>query len=134
MLTDKIDSIIAIVDDDKTFRFIFSVQLLELNNSNRILQFEDGYNILEFLLENKENSELLPDIIFLDLAMKQIDGWVFIEEYENIKKYLPKDIIIHILTGSTEEINKLKATVNPHISHYLNKPIDNIKLKELIYA
>ncbi|MBC7391498.1 MAG: response regulator [Opitutaceae bacterium] len=134
MLTDKIESIIAIVDDDKTFRFIFSVQLLEINNSNKILQFEDGYNILEFLLENKENSDLLPDIIFLDLAMKQIDGWVFIEEFENVKKYLPKDIIIHILTGSNEELDKLKASVNPHISHYLNKPVTNNQLKELIYA
>ena len=134
MLTEKAPSTIAIVDDDKTFRFIFSVQLLEINDSNKILQFDDGYTILEYLLENKENPELLPDIIFLDLTMKRLDGWVFIEEFDNIKKYLPKDIVIHILTGSNEQINKMKASVSPHISNYLNKPVSNIQLKELIYS
>ena len=134
MPANKTNSIIAILDDDITFRFIFSAQLLELNNSNKILQFEDGYNILEFLLDNKENAQVLPDIIFLDLQMKQIDGWVFIEEYDSIKKYLPKDIVIHILTGSTDEVNKSKASVSPHISTFLNKPVDNTQLKDLIFA
>jgi hypothetical protein len=42
MTTNSTTNTIAIVDDDSTFRFIFSVQLLELNDSNKILQFEDG--------------------------------------------------------------------------------------------
>ena len=132
MSVDIAPATIAIVDDDKTFRFVFSVQILELNDANKVFQFEDGYGMLEFLLENKENPEALPDIIFLDLAMKQVDGWVFLEEYQNIKKYLPKDIVIHIITGSTEEQDRVNALKNNNVSHFLWKPIDNAKLKSVL--
>lgn len=132
MNIDIAPSTIAIVDDDKTFRFVFSVQILELNDSNKVFQFEDGYGMLEYLLENKENAELIPDVIFLDLAMKQVDGWVFLEEFENIKKYLPKEIAIHIITGSNEEEDKLKASKDKNVVHFLSKPIDNVKLKRIL--
>ena len=120
---------IAIVDDDTTFRFIFSVQLLEINVANKIIQFEDGFGMLEYLLEHKETPELLPDTIFLDLNMKQVDGWVFLEEYENAKKYIPKEITIHIITGSSEEEDRLKAKDNSLVVDYITKPIDSKQLR-----
>lgn len=123
---------IAIVDDDSTFRFIFSVQLLELNDSNKILQFEDGLGMLEFLLENKENPSLLPDTIFLDLQMKQVDGWVFLEEFEETKKYLHKDIHIHIITGSSETKDKLKAKSTGLVTEFITKPIDLEEIKKCL--
>lgn len=131
-MTNATTNTIAIVDDDSTFRFIFSVQLLELNDSNKILQFEDGLGMLEYLLENKETPHLLPDTIFLDLQMRQVDGWVFLEEYEETKKYLHKDINIHIITGSNEAKDKLKAKANHLVKEYLTKPIATDDLKRCL--
>ncbi len=122
-------STIAIVDDDSTFRFIFSNQLLEINESSKIIEFEDGLGILEFLLENKDNPEVLPETIFLDLNMKQIDGWVFLEEFENAKKYIPKQITIHIITGSNEAKDKMKAKQNQLVADYIIKPIGTEQLR-----
>jgi len=65
---------IAIVDDDITFRFVFSIQLKSLNNSNQIIEFDDGNGLLDYLQKHKETPQLLPHTIFLDLNMKKIDG------------------------------------------------------------
>jgi CheY-like chemotaxis protein len=132
MMTNSTNNTIAIVDDDSTFRLIFSVQLMEMNDSNNILQFEDGLEMLEFLLVNKENPTLLPDIIFLDLQMKQVDGWVFLEEFEETKKYLHKDIQIHIITGSSETKDKLKAKATGLVTDFITKPIDLEEIKKCL--
>lgn len=129
---DKASPTVAIVDDDPTFQFILTNQIEKVNPAARVLPFEDGYEILEYLLQNKEAKDTLPTIIFLDLTMKRVDGWVFLQEFETIKKYLPKKIDIYIITGSEEQRDKDKATSNIHVTDYFVKPLEDITLTALL--
>jgi len=49
---------------------------------------------LQYLEENSNKLELLPDVLFLDINMPYVDGWMFLDDFEKIKDRLSKPISI----------------------------------------
>ena len=79
-------------------------------------------------MDNKACSEKIPDILFLDVNMPIMDGWMFIEEYARIKKEIIKKTAIFMLSSSVNPIDIERAGKIAEISDYIIKPI---KLEEV---
>src|SRR5687767_7132848 len=92
--------IIALVDDDKIFQLTASKTLKSTAITDHILQFENGEAALNFIRQHSSNPESLSDYIFLDINMPMIDGWMFLEDYDNLKKELSKSISIYMVSSS----------------------------------
>lgn len=125
--------IVGLADDDKVFQFITGKILRALNVIEKLLQFENGQELLNYLKLNFDKSENLPDVIFLDIQMPFMDGWQFLNEYSNLKIRFAKEIKIYILSSSISIYDKEKAKTYSQISGYLVKPIekkDYIKILE----
>src|SRR5687768_5655814 len=84
-MAEESEPIVALVDDDKIFQFTAYKILQSTAITDNILQFENAVEALRFLRENSTNKQALPDYIFLDINMPQIDGWMFLEDFEKIK-------------------------------------------------
>ncbi len=69
--------IIALVDDDKIFQLTASKTIKAANLTDKVLQFENGEEALDFLKDHAGDSDNLPDFIFLDINMPYVDGWMF---------------------------------------------------------
>jgi two-component system chemotaxis response regulator CheY len=124
--------IIAIVDDDKIFQLTASKNIKSISVTDRVLQFENGEDALQFINSNLSNPTLLPDYIFLDINMPFIDGWMFLEDYEKIKSKLGKPMKIYMVSSSIDPRDIARAKNNHNVSDYVVKPVSREKFAELL--
>jgi CheY-like chemotaxis protein len=120
--------LIAIIDDDMIYQFMLSRIINDNKLAENIISFSDGEHALQYLSENKINSENIPDVIFLDVNMPIMDGWMFIEAYAHLKTQIQKKIVIFMLSSSIDPVDIEKAYKISEISSYFIKPI---KLEEV---
>ncbi len=123
---------VYVIDDDKIFHFIIN-KLLAKNDINANLSF--FYNGLEALHEIKENlncESLLPDLILLDINMPILDGWQFLEEYQQIKEQFTTQPEIYLISSSDNVLDTDKAKeFSDVIKSYLLKPVNNQDIESI---
>jgi two-component system chemotaxis response regulator CheY len=124
--------IVAIIDDDKIFQLTASKTILASQVTNRILQFENGEDALQFLKSNLSNSSVLPDYIFLDINMPFVDGWMFLEDYAKLTSSLSKPATIYMVSSSIDPRDIARAKSNSHIADYVVKPVTSDKFAALL--
>ncbi|MEM9024939.1 MAG: response regulator, partial [Bacteroidota bacterium] len=76
----------------------------------------------------------LPELIFLDLNMPDMDGWDFLEAYQKLSPRLARPIRIVILTSSGYHGDIQRAKTYPEVTAYLNKPLGDDALAQLLKA
>lgn len=124
----KIDSVL-LIDDDKFNNFLNYRLLKKVNPVGEIKIAENGEEALTYL--NAKDSEVCPQVIFLDINMPGMNGFEFIDSFKNLKvcKTQPR---IFMLTTSTD-INDLMRLENyPEIKGFVNKPLTENKLRQVI--
>tara|TARA_R110000868_G_scaffold145181_2_gene365172 strand:- start:80673 stop:81092 length:420 start_codon:yes stop_codon:yes gene_type:complete len=123
---------ICIVDDDDIYQFTMVKTIESLQLVNNIIVFSDGEEALNFMLENLNKEDELPDVIFLDINMPIMDGFQFMEEYVKIKPELGKKILIYMVSSSVDPIDIARAKKISDISDYIIKPVKKGELKAII--
>lgn len=114
---------IALVDDDSIFQLTASRMLRAAEEQTNVLQFSNGEEALRYLLLNAEQKDNLPDIILLDINMPHVDGWMFLNDYADLKKQLQKDIVVYMVSSSIDPVDMNRAKSNTNVKDYLIKPI-----------
>lgn len=123
---------VYIVDDDNVYRFTTEKYIQMLNLSVEVKSFVDGEEAIDDLKEQIGSKGALPDIILLDINMPVMDGWDFLEEYEEFKSQLTNNIKIYLITSSEDERDRGRAQHYSSVSDYLVKPINEEYLKRLL--
>ncbi|MFB1040498.1 MAG: response regulator [Polaribacter sp.] len=121
--------IIGIIDDDTIYHFILTSIINKNKLAESILSFLDGEKAIQYLTENKMNNEKIPDVLFLDVNMPIMDGWMFIEEYARIKTDITKKTLVFMLSSSANPIDIERADKISEISNYIIKPINLEEVK-----
>ena len=88
------------VDDDKLFVYLTRKTIEATNFGGQIKEFGDGEEAIDYLKQIADDTELLPDIILVDLNMPIMDGWEFLEEYMLIKPGMKKNATIYLVSSS----------------------------------
>ena len=122
----------CIVDDDDIYQFTIKKTIESLNLAKKIIAFSDGEEALDFMIENLNNDEELPDVILLDINMPIMDGFQFMEEYIQIKPKLDKKITIYMVSSSVDQTDIDRANRISDVSDYIIKPIKPGKIKSII--
>ncbi len=113
---------VVVCDDDfKTLRDLRIV--CNTNISKIIKEFNNGYDLLQWLKQNPEG----VDLIILDIILPKIDGFVVFHEIQNINKQIP--IIVVSIENSTTLIKYLALN---GVKDYITKPYDLEQLKKRI--
>jgi CheY-like chemotaxis protein len=63
---------VMVVDDAEIDRFLAKKVLTKHAFAREVLPLESAMNALDYLSENQENRDALPDLIFLDINMPKI--------------------------------------------------------------
>lgn len=123
---------LAIVDDDAIFVFLTKKVIEQTKLVDRIKVFGNGRDAINYIKENMEIPDQLPEVILLDLSMPVMDGWQFLEEYVLIKPKIKKSIAIKIVTSSISPDDVSKAKNISDVSEFIIKPITQEKFMEIV--
>lgn len=123
---------ICIIDDDEIYKF-FVKKILKIKNlAEDVVTFPDGEEAYNYIKENVENPENLPDIIFLDINMPIMDGFQFMEVYTKLKTNINKKITIYMITSSIDPIDLERSKKFSEISDFVTKPLSAEVLEKII--
>lgn len=122
--------LVLLVDDNDTDNFI-NKRLMEIFNFAKFVMVKSsGSEALEFLKANEDNIGNMPDLIFLDINMPVIDGFLFLDEYEKLSK-LHKKCKIVIISGHYNFYYVSKLINNKHVIGYYTKPLSDIYMVDI---
>ncbi|GAB1444960.1 response regulator [Flammeovirgaceae bacterium] len=123
--------IVMLVDDNDTDNFI-SKRIIEITGfSKRVEVKNSGKSALDYIKENQNNSEELPNIIFLDINMPIVDGFVFLYEFEKFNELVKNKCKVIILSSSDNKRDIDKIVNNNHVIKFITKPLTEVALEEI---
>lgn len=123
----------GIVDDDKIFTYGFRKLTGMKGLFDEILDFSNGLEAINYLCD-PQNSQHLPDVLFVDINMPVMDGWEFNDAFGEIKSRLPKQITIYNISSSVDLRDITRAKKNPLVADYLLKPLSETYLAQIFHA
>lgn len=123
---------VFIVDDDEITQFLLSHKIEDHGFAEEYRSIKKATDAIAYLEENKNSPQALPDLIFLDINMPEMNSWQFLERYESIAQSISKKIHICILTSSLFERDVERAKKHPRVQEYLTKPIQEDTLNKLL--
>lgn len=124
---------VFLVDDDSITNMLNEKIIIKHDIANSVSTFTDGYLALRQLKENAliSSEKNIPDIIFLDINMPEINGWKFIEELLSIDAIDFNKCKVIMLSSSIDIIDIQKSISFSVISNFITKPLTPDKLKSL---
>ena len=122
---------VLLVDDNDTDNFIHK-RIIELAGfSKNIIVKNSGKSALEFLESNQITPENIPGVVFLDINMPIVDGFVFLFEYDNFPEEIKQKCKIVILSSSDNKKDIDRIVDNEYVVHFITKPLSEESLEEL---
>lgn len=124
---------ILLADDDTDDCIIFKKALEKLPLSTHLTTVKDGEQLMDYL---SENSEHLPDVLFLDLNMPRKTGFECLHEIKENDRL--KDIRVVMLSTSyprdkVYEQGMIKTLNGIGAANFIRKPGDYAQIKDLIH-
>ncbi len=122
---------VMLVDDNDTDNFI-SKRIIEITKfSQNVIIKNSGKSALAYLQENKDTLDSIPDIIFLDINMPIVDGFVFLYEYEKFSNSVKDKCRVIILSSSDNKRDIDKIINNNFVIKFVTKPLTEKTLTEI---
>ena len=122
---------VMLIDDNIHDNFFHERALKKADVADKIIIKESTESALSFLKDTQDATYILPDIILLDINMPIMNGWDFLEKYEELEQSL-RSKVIYLLSSSENPLDQERAKDSPLISGILPKPLTKeIVLREI---
>ncbi len=99
---------------------------------NQVESCNSGQEALSSLRKNVNSPDKLPHFILLDIQMPDMDGFGFLEAYNNLPKHVIDHCVVIMLSSTLDFGDIQRAEANVHVVKLLKKPLNPEELKELI--
>jgi CheY-like chemotaxis protein len=123
---------VLLVDDDEATNFINRLAIRKAAFAEKIVIVRNGLEALEYLRSEAYDREYVePDFIFLDINMPVMNGWEFLEAYQQLQ-HRPHAPLIVMLTTSLNPDDAEKAGNITAITEFRHKPLTISMLQDIL--
>ena len=122
---------VIVIDDSETERFIANRMITHHKFAEECVITESGEEALGYLRSIDNLPDDLPQFVFLDIRMPEMDGFEFLEAYAKLPEDVTNHCIVIMLSSSIDPVDKDIAKLNPFVKGFLSKPLSEEKLSEL---
>lgn len=124
--------IILIAEDDAGHARLIEKNLTRAGLHNPIERFENGQDILDYLLRSsaaRQRPNDTPFLLLLDIRMPKVDG---VEVLRQVKQHPELRKIPVIMLTTTDDPREIERCHELGCSHYLVKPVDYDRFADAI--
>ena len=121
-----------LVDDSILDCMINEHILTQIRFAEKITIKYSAASAIAYLKKHISSPRELPDMIFLDLVMPDIDGFDFIRHFSKMDGIIQYYSSIIVLSSNTDYIDYQRSLASPYVSNYLKKPLNVEELMQLV--
>lgn len=123
---------ILLIDDDETTNYVNTILINKASCAKEVRSVTSGHQALEYLKSVDENgNHPQPDLIFLDINMPVMNGWEFIEEYNQLLPEQRGKVLVWMLSTSDNPADRERAK-SLGSDGFMAKPLTISKLMDVI--
>jgi len=120
---------ILLIDDDEIFNFVHK-RLIERIESDAEVTVIDSCRIaLDYLVDP---AVVMPDFIFLDINMPEMNGFEFLDAVDSLPDSIKKQMKVVFVTSSLNEADVTKANSYPMVVGFQDKPLNADVITKLL--
>lgn len=121
---------ILVVDDDSVAHLLSEKVIASFEWINKVHKAFNGKEAIGLMENYCKGLFTIPDLILLDLHMPVMDGFEFIEAFQNMDCLKDNRVVIAVLSSS-ENPKELERIHSMGIRHIIKKPISLEKFRLL---
>ncbi len=125
---------ILLIDDDPATNFLHKLIIEQAQIANQIKIVYNGQEAMDYLTRQNDYqnaddaSDPLPDLIFLDINMPVMDGWEFLEAYQETFNENIATVICMLSTALPKNVEHKMSTNSISVNHFIEKPLRKDRL------
>jgi response regulator RpfG family c-di-GMP phosphodiesterase len=122
---------VLLIDDSDVDSFSFETLLNEISLSRKIIREISPISAIEKLKKTVRLSDV-PELIFIDLNMKKMDGFEFLDEFSRLSDFVRDKCKIVVVSSLDQKEFKTRVLLHPNVIRFLVKPLDVVQLKDFV--
>lgn len=123
---------VMLIDDHHPTNILHTIAIETADCVDEIITFVNPEKALNYLENLNSEEKIRPNLIFLDINMPGMNGWEFLEKYNQLSKEKKSESILMMLTTSTHPDDLKKAEENEDVFDYIIKPLTHQIFLELV--
>ncbi|NLF42383.1 MAG: response regulator [Bacteroidales bacterium] len=123
---------LLMIDDSEIDNMVHKKVVQKAAFAKDIVIKKSAMSALEYLNEIIEKSpEKVPNLIFLDIRMPEMDGFGFLAEFNKLPSIILQKTKIIMLSSSIDAEDHKKANESPYVIKFINKPLKTTDLESI---
>ena len=122
----------VLIDDDTTMNLVHATTIKHHHPGSEVLEFKSSQQGLAHFKQLLADNEDFPDFLFLDINMPEINGFEFLQAFQEFPEEKTKGIKIFMITSSLDLRDREKAFSFDAVYGFVCKPITIKTLKEIL--
>ncbi len=121
---------LLVIDDDEINIFIIRKIVEKTGAAIEMVSKNNGQQAIDYLNKSIAEGKELPSLVLIDINMPVMNGWEFLEAYQELN--IDKPVNMYILSSSVYENDIEKTKTYPLVKGFISKPLSMERLNELI--